>query len=125
VGKIKLVILLVFVAAAAVGIQEVRHRFDWKLDLDIFKGADKDESRIADLEKRVQVLESKELSMPTYEYQCTNPDCNHLQEEVHSMSNIPKDTKCEKCGKKAEKIFSRVTGIVEEGTKFYGNEGKF
>jgi len=48
-----------------------------------------------------------------------------VQEEVQPMSRIPQTTKCEKCGKKSKKIFSHVTGIVEEGADFFTSDGKF
>jgi len=59
--------------------------------------------------------------MPTYEYECT--ECKHIQEEEHPMRSFPQTTKCEKCGKKANKIFSRVTGIVEED--FFSSDANY
>ena len=63
--------------------------------------------------------------MPMYEYECTNENCNHVQKRDFSMSKMKQSTKCEKCGKKSNKIFSRVTGIVAEGDEFFTSDGKF
>lgn len=38
--------------------------------------------------------------MPSYDYECTK--CEHVQEELHRMSESPK-IKCEKCGSKSKK----------------------
>ncbi len=61
--------------------------------------------------------------MPTYEYKCE--DCNHVQSRDMPMSKMKKTTKCEKCGGKAKKIFSRTAGIVEDGTDFFSKDGKY
>ena len=59
--------------------------------------------------------------MPTYEYQCTK--CEHIQEEVHSMKDMPQETKCEKCGKKSVKIISRTSLIIPDD--FFSSDAKY
>ncbi|MFW6130501.1 MAG: FmdB family zinc ribbon protein [Atribacterota bacterium] len=61
--------------------------------------------------------------MPVYEYECT--ECGFVQEEEHSMKSIPEKTVCKECGKESKKIFSKVSGIVDEGDKFFTSEGKY
>ena len=60
--------------------------------------------------------------MPTYEYECTK--CGHIQEEIHSMKDMPKETKCEKCGELSKKIFSKSNVILED-ENFFNEKGKF
>ena len=63
--------------------------------------------------------------MAIYEYKCTNKNCNHLQTETRPMSDWDKDSKCEECGKKAERILSAPNVIVAEGNDFFTDKGKF
>ena len=59
--------------------------------------------------------------MPVYEYECT--ECKHIQEEIHPMTNFPEKTKCEKCGKKSEKIISRSSTIIPDD--FFSHDAKY
>ena len=56
--------------------------------------------------------------MPTYEYKCTA--CGHVFERVQRMTDKPV-TRCEKCGKKVEKVFYAVP-IVFSGSGFHIND---
>ena len=61
--------------------------------------------------------------MAIYEYKCKH--CNHVHEEIRPMSESDEDSKCEKCGKKSERIISPAAVIVSEGSKFFTKDGKF
>ena len=63
---------------------------------------------------------------PVYEYECTNKDCNHVQERVFTMSKKKDSVKCEKCGKKAKFIFGAPNVIVPEGEgDFFTKDAKY
>lgn len=67
-------------------------------------------------------LLKKELTMPTYQYECQA--CGHAFEELQSMTD-PKLTKCPKCKKnKLQRLIGLGGGIIFKGTGFYQTDYK-
>lgn len=53
--------------------------------------------------------------MPTYQYQCDNPDCNHYFEEMQSFTDKP-FKRCPKCKKhKLRRLLGIGAGIIFKG----------
>lgn len=53
--------------------------------------------------------------MPTYEYECGDPSCQHEWEEVHSMKRDP-TVRCPKCGREtAKRLISGSGAFVLKG----------
>lgn len=62
--------------------------------------------------------------MPTYQYECQNPDCGHTFEHFQSMTS-PKKRKCPECGKlKLIRLIGPGAGIIFKGTGFYETDYK-
>jgi len=59
--------------------------------------------------------------MPTYEYKCKS--CENVQEELHSLSAIPKIV-CSECGSECEKIFPTQANFVLKGSGWPSQEFK-
>lgn len=56
--------------------------------------------------------------MPTYEYMCKDPTCNHEWEEEQKISEDPK-TKCPKCEQEtAQRLISRKGGFILNGPRW-------
>ena len=60
--------------------------------------------------------------MPTYQYECENPDCKHTFEELQTMT-APKLKKCPKCGKETlVRLIGKGSGIIFKGPGFFCND---
>lgn len=59
--------------------------------------------------------------MPTYDYQCTK--CSNKFEVFQSMKDKP-DSKCPKCGAKAQRLIGGGSGIIFKGSGFYQTDYK-
>jgi putative FmdB family regulatory protein len=62
----------------------------------------------------------EELSVPTYQYACT--ECGEQLEAVQSFSD-PSLTECPVCGGPLRKVFSAV-GVVFKGSGFYKTDSR-
>lgn len=63
--------------------------------------------------------------MAIYEFQCLNPSCDQRFDEVHHMSNIPDEVKCNFCGSKAKRItFPGAPSLHFKGKGFYVTDNK-
>jgi putative FmdB family regulatory protein len=57
--------------------------------------------------------------MPTYEYQCTNPECGHRFELFQRMTE-PVKRKCPECGLlKLRRLIGTGAGVIFKGSGFY------
>jgi len=57
--------------------------------------------------------------MPTYEYECQNPDCGERLEFFESIKSKPRK-KCPTCGKlKLRRLISGGGGLIFKGEGFY------
>jgi putative FmdB family regulatory protein len=56
--------------------------------------------------------------MPNYNFKCT--ECDHLFEGWQKMTAEP--PKCEKCGKKSERLITGGLGVIFKGAGFYEND---
>jgi putative FmdB family regulatory protein len=63
----------------------------------------------------------QEISMPTYEYECTK--CGHTFEIIQSMS-APALTKCPKCKGRIRRIIGGGMGVIFKGSGFYSTDNK-
>lgn len=61
-------------------------------------------------------METKELQMPTYEYECTS--CGHRFEKFQSITAAPVK-RCPNCGKKVKRLFGTGGGLIFKGSGFY------
>jgi putative FmdB family regulatory protein len=61
-------------------------------------------------------METKELQMPTYEYECTS--CGHRFEKFQSITAAPVK-RCPSCGKKVKRLFGTGGGLIFKGSGFY------
>ena len=52
--------------------------------------------------------------MPTYEYQCTDPECNHKFEFMQKMSEDPIEF-CPHCGQKSLKKIPSISNFILKG----------
>lgn len=63
--------------------------------------------------------------MPTFNYQCTNPDCQHVTEEVFLLSEEkPKELPCPKCGGVRKKVILESPAVHYKGSGFPSNDFK-
>lgn len=53
---------------------------------------------------------------PLYDYECQNKSCGNIDERFYRMSNIPKKTKCSRCGGLATRIFLPGHGGIQTDT---------
>jgi len=53
--------------------------------------------------------------MPTYDYECPNPDCRRVEVVEHSISKTPA-IMCESCGKRMKRLISAGTDFQLRGT---------
>ena len=60
--------------------------------------------------------------MPTYQYACTNPECDNRFEFVQSFTD-PAATECPVCGSAVRKVYGAV-GVVFKGSGFYRNDSR-
>jgi putative FmdB family regulatory protein len=60
--------------------------------------------------------------MPTYDYECTEEDCQHAFEEFHGI-NV-KRSRCPKCGGKVNKLIGAGGGLIFKGAGFYATENR-
>ncbi len=65
-------------------------------------------------------MPTKESTMPTYQYRCT--ECGHDLEAVQKFTDASL-TACPNCGGQLRKIFNAV-GVVFKGTGFYRNDSR-
>lgn len=49
--------------------------------------------------------------MPIYQYECKSKRCKHITEKFHRMDSIPKQARCEQCGKMARRIIPQSGAI--------------
>lgn len=60
--------------------------------------------------------------MPTYQYECENPKCNHKFEELQSIA-APKLKTCPKCKKDTlVRLIGSGSGLIFKGPGFYVND---
>ena len=59
--------------------------------------------------------------MPTYEYKCAS---GHLFEKFYPRISNRRRVRCPTCGKRAEQLISRGTGLVFKGSGFYSTDYK-
>ena len=57
--------------------------------------------------------------MPTYEYKCAS---GHLFEKFYPRISNRRRVRCPTCGKRAEQLISRGTGLVFKGSGFYATD---
>jgi len=58
----------------------------------------------------------KDVTMPTYEYECKT--CSHRFEVFQSMSDEPVK-KCPECGEQVRRLISGGVGVIFKGSGFY------
>jgi putative FmdB family regulatory protein len=62
--------------------------------------------------------------MPTYEYECRNPECGYEMETFQSMKDNPL-TECPKCLQPTlKRKISKGAGIIFKGSGFYETDYK-
>ena len=61
--------------------------------------------------------------MPTYVYECDDPECADIHEEFHTMSEDP-EILCPKCGHVCSRNISGGGKPVFKGAGFYENDYK-
>lgn len=59
--------------------------------------------------------------MPTYEYKCAS---GHRFEKFYPRISKRRRVRCPTCGKRAEQLISRGTGLVFKGSGFYSTDYK-
>lgn len=60
--------------------------------------------------------------MPTYQYACTDPDCNHRFEQFQSFTDEALSV-CPVCSGRLRKVYGSV-GVVFKGSGFYRNDSR-
>ena len=60
--------------------------------------------------------------MPTYQYACTDPACDHRFEQFQSFTD-PALTECPVCSGQLRKVYGSV-GVVFKGSGFYRNDSR-
>ncbi len=60
--------------------------------------------------------------MPTYQYACTDPACDHRFEQFQSFTD-PALTDCPVCSGRLRKVYGSV-GVVFKGSGFYRNDSR-
>ncbi len=60
--------------------------------------------------------------MPTYQYACTNPECQNRFELVQSFTD-PAASECPVCGSAVRKVYGAV-GVVFKGSGFYRTDSR-
>lgn len=60
--------------------------------------------------------------MPTYQYACTDPACDHRFEQFQSFTDAAL-TECPVCSSKLRKVYGSV-GVVFKGSGFYRNDSR-
>ncbi|SDJ40655.1 putative regulatory protein, FmdB family [Frankineae bacterium MT45] len=60
--------------------------------------------------------------MPTYQYACTNPECEHRFELVQSFTDASV-TECPICEQNVRKVYGSV-GVVFKGSGFYRTDSR-
>ena len=89
------------------------------LDADILEGTRKPEISHPAV---VLTARKRRNNMPVYDYECT--ECKHVQEETHPMKDMPQETKCEKCGKKAVRVFLKAPNLIIPAD-FFSHDGGY
>jgi putative FmdB family regulatory protein len=62
------------------------------------------------------------ITVPTYQYTCTNPEGKHAFEVVQSFSDAPVSV-CPECGAPVRKVYGSV-GVVFKGSGFYRTDSR-
>jgi putative FmdB family regulatory protein len=62
------------------------------------------------------------ITVPTYQYACTNPEGKHEFEVVQSFSDAPV-SECPECGAPVRKVYGSV-GVVFKGSGFYRTDSR-
>ncbi len=60
--------------------------------------------------------------MPTYQYACTDPACDHRFEQFQSFTDAAL-TDCPVCSSRLRKVYGSV-GVVFKGSGFYRNDSR-
>lgn len=60
--------------------------------------------------------------MPTYQYACTDPACDHRFEQFQSFTDAAL-TECPVCSSRLRKVYGSV-GVVFKGSGFYRNDSR-
>jgi len=60
--------------------------------------------------------------MPIYEYKC--PSCNCKFERHKTMYESSSDDICPRCSSRAQRVVSRIGGVIFSGTGFYTTENR-
>ncbi len=67
------------------------------------------------------VLDSKDLEMPNYDYQC--PQCLESFRQTHAINDLPQHEKCANCGVQLVRKIN-FSGVSFKGSGFYSTDKK-